>query len=79
MKFYSRRTAAVVLAVALAIPTAASAQPQERDHTRRQQQIANVTSFIKKIQKLFGVSTNDDIPIPPVPTPPPPPPTNPQP
>ncbi len=70
MKFYSRRTAAIVLAVALALPTAVSARPQERDHIGRYRQIVDV---IKKIQKLFGVSANDDIPIPPVPTPPPPP------
>lgn len=63
---FLRRTAAVVLAVALSLPTVALAVPRERDHAGQYEKIVRV---IKKVQKLFGISTNDDIPIPPVPKP----------
>lgn len=66
MRFYSRRAAAIVLAVALSLPSVAIASPFEREHPRDRRDIVRI---IKKIQKLFGISTNDDLPLPPPPKP----------
>jgi hypothetical protein len=72
MKSYFRRTAVVVIAVALSLslPTVATASVQAlvREHGNKN----HVVRIIQKIQKLFGISTNDDLPQPPIPTPPPP-------
>lgn len=71
MNSYLRRTTVVVLAVALSLPVFAAASP---DTLRRDRdQIDRIVRVIKKIQRIFGVSKNDDLPQPPVPTPPPPP------
>lgn len=64
MKFLTRRTAALVLAVVLSLPTVVLAAPQGRERDRESGPIVRV---IKKIQKFLGVTTNDDglqVPIP---------------
>jgi hypothetical protein len=66
MKFCFRRAAAVALAVALSLPTVAMALPQERERSRDRSEIVRI---IKKIQRLLGISTNDDLPLPPFPKP----------
>lgn len=66
MRFYSRRAAAIVLAVALSLPSVVLASPRERERGRDKQEIVRI---IKKIQKLLGISTNDDLPLPPPPKP----------
>ncbi len=70
MKPILRRTAAVVLVVALFTPWTAVAAPQGvyRNGTER------IERLIKTVKKFFGISVNDDLPLPPHPTPPPPPP-----
>jgi hypothetical protein len=70
MKKYARRVAAVTLAVALSLPLVAaeSRQKQERD-----QQKSAIVQIVKRIQRVLGISTNDDLPLPPYPTQPPPP------
>jgi hypothetical protein len=68
MKVYSRRFAAVVLAASLAIAPIAIASPQGRGGRDRDFG-EKVVRIIKQIQKLFGVSSNDDLPLPPPPRP----------
>lgn len=72
MKWYFRRAAAVVLAVALFTPTIADASvrlgARERDKTEL------VLRFINAVKRAFGVSANSDVLGPPVPAPAPPPP-----
>lgn len=67
MKSTLRRAAAVVLAAALISPHVAVAAPQARD--RDHDKSGRIVIVIKKIQKLFGISTNDDLPQPPIPKP----------
>lgn len=65
MKSFSRRAAAVVLIAALSLPSVALASPlYERDRGRDPNPIIRI---IKKIQKIFGVTSNDDVPVPPKP------------
>jgi len=71
MKCHSRRIATVVLAVALSLSSVATASPKQQDRGR--ERIGRIIQVITKIQKLFGISTNDDLPQPPIPAPPPPP------
>jgi hypothetical protein len=61
MKSFSRRAAAVVLAAALSLPGVAFAAPQKKEPSNRKGQV------IRLIKKVFGISTNDDIPTPPIP------------
>lgn len=65
MRIRTRRTAAVVLAVALSLPTAAFAASKDQDRIEGRDPIARVVS---KIKRLLGVSTNSDQPVPPYPT-----------
>lgn len=69
MKWYSRRAAAVVLALALFVPSIAAApwQPRERDWT------ALMLRIIEKVKHGFGISANSDHVTPPTPAPTPPP------
>ncbi|HEX6099674.1 MAG TPA: hypothetical protein VF432_25390 [Thermoanaerobaculia bacterium] len=71
MKSSLRRTAAVVLAVALSVPFTAVAAPSTRDLDTRDR----IVRVIRHLQKIFRISVMDDLPTPPHPTPPPPPPT----
>ena len=68
MKVYSRRAAAVVLAVAisLSVPTTTAARPQKRDDASTRSEIVRI---IKKIQRMVGIAVNDDLPLPPPPPP----------
>ena len=74
MKSYTNRTAIAVLAVALSLPPIAVASPRRPDQDRSE--VSPIIYVIRKIHKLFGISTHDDLPQPPLPAPPPPP-TNP--
>jgi hypothetical protein len=66
MKVFNRRVAAAVLALVLFLPSVALAAPlPEREIDRGRNPFATV---IKKIQKIFRITINDDIPIPPTPT-----------
>ena len=72
MKSYSRRAAAIVLAATISVSSAAVAAPQQR--ADRGEKIDRIVRVIKKkVQKLFGVTSNDDGLTPPVPPPAPPP------
>lgn len=68
MKLFPRRTAAVVLTVLLSFPAASSfaagRDTRDRDRSRDRDPIVRI---IKKIQKVFGITSNDDIPSPPKP------------
>lgn len=75
MNSYLRRTTVVVLAVALSLPAFAVSRESLR---RDRDPVDQIVRVFKKIQRVFGISKNDDLPQPPVPTPPPPP-TNPHP
>ena len=66
MNSRTRRAAAVALAVVLFLPPVALAASQGRDSDR---DAGAIVRIIKKIQKVFGVAPNDDIPTPPVPKP----------
>jgi len=71
MKFHLRRAAAVVLAATLSLSSAAIAAPRPRD--RDGEKVDRLVQVVKKIQRLFGISSNDDGLVPPVPPPAPPP------
>ena len=65
MKSHLRRIAAIVIVVALSLPTVAlAASHDDRDRGRGTDPIVRI---IKKIQKLLGIGSNDDIPTPPKP------------
>jgi len=61
MNPYSRGAAVVVLALALLLSPLASARPVDRDSS------SGIVRIVKKIQRLFGIATNDDMPQPPIP------------
>jgi hypothetical protein len=63
MKFYSRRAAAVALAVALSVSTVVTGSPRQAERDRDKS-----TRIILLIKKVIGISTNDDMPAPPHPT-----------
>lgn len=63
MKFCLRHAAVAALAVALSLPLAAAPSPQ-KERSRDKDEIVRI---IKKIQRLIGISTNDDLPLPPPP------------
>jgi hypothetical protein len=66
MKSNLRRAAAVALAVALSLPVFAAPSKQDRERSRDKSAVVQV---IRKVQRLLGISTNDDLPQPPVPKP----------
>jgi hypothetical protein len=66
MKSNLRRAAAVALAVALSLPAFAAPSKQDRERSREKSAVVQV---IKKIQRLLGISTNEDLPFPPPPRP----------
>ena len=66
MKFCVRRAAVIALAIALSVPSVAAPMREERERGRDRSEIVRI---IKKIQKLFGIATNDDLPLPPYPKP----------
>jgi hypothetical protein len=65
-----RRTAVAVLAVALSLPPVAAAAPQQG---RNRNETDPIVRLVRKIQRVLGISRNDDLPQPPIPVPPPPP------
>lgn len=62
MKFVSRRVAAALLAAVLLVPVAPAAFAGPRDGDARDR----IVRIIKKLQNLFGISTQSD-PMPPRP------------
>ena len=68
MKPHFYRTTAVVLAIALSVSLAAGATPRKSDRERANRAIVRM---IEKIQRIFGVQANDDLPTPPKPENPP--------
>jgi hypothetical protein len=64
MKCYFRLLTAVVLAVAISLPSVALATPQARDRGDK----SPVVRIVAKIRKFFGITTHDDLPLPPPPT-----------
>ena len=66
MNAYSRRAAATVAAAALAVSLSSSAfgSPQERELGRDK---GGVVRILKKIQKILGITTHEDLPTPPHP------------
>ena len=77
MRWFFRRAATVVLAVALFIPTAAAATSSsapERDGLRNRTE--QVRRFIRNVKKVFGITVNSDVLSPPGSPAPPPPTTN---
>jgi len=69
MKNHSRFSSLTALALALAILTAPlSALPRDRNRDRdRDRDQPPVIRIIKKISKVLGISTDDDLPGPPKP------------
>lgn len=66
MKSHSRRAAAVLLAVVVTF----AAAPDVFAGPRRDRELPNpIVRIIKKFQKIFGISTQDDQPLPPRPDP----------
>ncbi|HVE70277.1 MAG TPA: hypothetical protein VNI54_02830 [Thermoanaerobaculia bacterium] len=64
MKVYSRRAAAVALAVFLSGSVSAFAGPRERAPRER-----DLSKLVKIIKKFVGIGTFDDLPLPPPPKP----------
>jgi hypothetical protein len=62
MKCHIRFFAAVVLAAAVSFPSFA-AQPRERGGEK-----GPVVRIVQKIRKFFGITTHEDLPVPPHPT-----------
>ena len=69
MKVSMQRVAVVTLAIALSLPLIA-AQPRQKGE--RSQQKSAIIRLIERVQRVLGITTNDDLPLPPYPTPPPP-------
>ena len=67
MKSYKHRAVVAALAIALSVPPVAAAFPRQPEHGR--DEITPIVHVIRKIQKLFGISTNEDLPQPPLPKP----------
>jgi hypothetical protein len=64
MKVFCRKVAAVLLATVLSlayVPVAIAAPPDRDDIGSR------ITRIIKKLQRLVGITTTDDAPVPPRP------------
>ena len=68
MKLWTRRAAAVMLAAVLSLPVMAGGTPRDREG-RDGDRVAKIVKVIKKIQRLLGIATNDDLPLPPPPSP----------
>lgn len=66
MKLCLHRAAVIALALALSLPSVAAPSKQDRERGRDKNEVVRV---IKQIQRLFGISTNDDLPLPPPPRP----------
>lgn len=66
MKLFTRRIAAVLLAVSLSLPSVALAASKGQDRDPFRDPLARA---ITKIKKILGVSTHSDEPSPPVPAP----------
>ncbi len=64
MKFQYRVFAAIVFAAFLALPSFGGPQPRERGGEK-----GSVVRVVQKIRKFFGITTNEDTPLPPVPKP----------
>lgn len=64
MHSYSRRVAAVALALALSIPGVAFARSEPG--ARAFEKADRIGQVIHKIRKIFGISTTSDLPTPPV-------------
>ena len=64
MHSYSRRVAAVALAVALSIPGVAFAR--SAPGARAFEKAGRIGQVIQKIRKIFGITTNGDLLTPPV-------------
>jgi hypothetical protein len=62
MKLWTRRAAAVVLAAILSVPVMAGGAPRDREGREGDR----VAKIVKVIKKIFGVGSNDDLPIPPI-------------
>ena len=66
MKVFTRRAAAIVLAAALCLSTPVFGAPA-RDGVREKS--GPIVRVVKKIQKILGISTHEDLPLPPIPKP----------
>jgi hypothetical protein len=66
MKFHHRFFGAVVLAVAVSLPSVALAVPLNRERGAEKTPIVRIA---QKLRKFFGISTHNDFPVPPVPSP----------
>ena len=64
MHSFSRRVAAVALAVALCLPSVAFARSEAG--ARAYDKAGRVGQIIHKIKKVFGIAANSDLPTPPV-------------
>lgn len=62
MKIVSHRFMAVVLAASLCVCSSMTAGPRERGPRDR-----DTPKIVKIIKKLFGIGSNEDLPIPPHP------------
>ncbi|HEX2122666.1 MAG TPA: hypothetical protein VHL59_13585 [Thermoanaerobaculia bacterium] len=64
MKVFSRKVAAVVLAIVLSLAyvPATVAAPRDREDIG-----SKITRIIKKLQRLVGITTTEDAPVPPRP------------
>jgi hypothetical protein len=64
MKSHHRVIAAIVVAVAISLPSLALAAqpPRERGGEK-----GPVVRIVQKIRKFFGITTHDDLPVPPFP------------
>ena len=64
MKSIFYRAAAIALAAVLSLPPAVIAAPRDRDDDRTAGQ--RIVRIIKKIQKIFRLTPNDDALTPPI-------------
>jgi hypothetical protein len=66
MKSFRMRAAAIALAVFVSFAVVAEPAPRDRDRAREN---GGVVRVIKKIKRVLGIVTNDDLPLPPFPDP----------
>lgn len=68
MKNQLRRAAVILLAASISLSPMAGAPPRDRGgHDRDFSK--EIVRIIKRVQKLLGISSNDDLPLPPPPHP----------
>jgi ABC-type sugar transport system substrate-binding protein len=64
MKKNSLRAATLALVLAVSVASVAAAAPRDRE-----QKGPVITRVVKKLAKIFGITTDDDLPTPPWPKP----------